>query len=300
MSQMNRLIACLLSLISQMGGSHLTREARERTARAFAAWSHEVGFTHLFTANDIGGKHIRGYVAARMKLAICTRTLQNEMAHLRCMLRAAGCHALANAKEIANSALGLSGASRRGTKTALSAEDYEHARQLACAQGRKGIAAAIRLQRTFGLRANEALHARTDTLTRWLGEIDDGFITVYAGTKGGKLRRVPIIDKVEAKQAISEALEIVVQQDSFLIVRASGKASGGLKQARSVYHGWCHRAGIQPHSARYAYAQELFDWLVGNGYSEREALIAVSLALGHGDGRGRYIRFVYGRRPPKN
>lgn len=33
------------------------------------------------------------------------------------------------------------------------------------------------------------------------------------------------------------------------------------------------------------------------GYSEREARVATSLDLGHGDGRGRYVASVYAMDP---
>ena len=297
MSKANKLLAALMFTVSKLGGSHLTREARERTVHGLVRAMHKLGITHLRSAADIRGKHLRHFVARRRAAGIKVRTIHNEMSHLRKILRAEGCNAVADAKELTNQALGLTGASRRGTKVPLSNSDFERARLLAFNSGRPGMAAMIRLQRAFGLRANEAIHARVDTLERWRTELGRGKILVIAGTKGGRPRDVPFISFAEALAAIDEALEVAAKPGGFLVARANGKPTGGLKQARSIFHGWCNRAGIQPHSARYAFTQELFAHLIANGFSEREALIVVSQALGHGDGRGRYIRLVYGQRP---
>lgn len=300
MSQATIFMAAMMFLVARLGGSHLTREARERTVRMFATLMHETGITHLFAVADIRGKHIRQYVFARLSAGAAMRTIHNELAHLRGILRAAGCYDLANAKELSNMALGLGGTSRKGTKVALTADEYERVRLLARTSNRPGLAALLRLMRTFGLRANEAIHARTDTLERWAMEILTGSITVLAGTKGGKTRVVPALDKDGAAAAINEALNVAKMQGGFLVVRNDGSACGGLKHARAIVHDWFHRAGIQPHSARYAYAQDLLAQLIARGLQQREALIVVALALGHGDGRGRYMRLVYGFSPAKN
>jgi hypothetical protein len=54
-----------------------------------------------------------------------------------------------------------------------------------------------------------------------------------------------------------------------------------------------YRAGVQPHSARYAFAQRQLAGYLLAGHSKREARILVSHDLGHGDGRGRWVESVY-------
>jgi hypothetical protein len=61
----------------------------------------------------------------------------------------------------------------------------------------------------------------------------------------------------------------------------------------NVYKNLCYRAGVQSHAARYAFARERMRTYRDEGYSVREARVATSLDLGHGDGRGRYIASVY-------
>ncbi|MBC8946333.1 DNA-binding protein [Xenorhabdus indica] len=80
--------------------------------------------------------------------------------------------------------------------------------------------------------------------------------------RGGKL-----IDKLTITQAIDRYR---------YIVRSSGLAG---KNA--------------PHSMRYHFALQSGEYYKAQGFSEREALALASMDLGHGDGRGRYIKQVY-------
>lgn len=296
MSRKTEFQASIVAAMARLGGSHLTREARERTADKFSTLMYAAGYTHLARPADISGKHLRAYVAARRGDSPCARTLQNELSHLRSVLRCTGKQATASAPELTNEALGINGGSRLGTKTAMSNEDFRTFTERAECQGRPGMAALLRLERHLGLRGNEAIHAREDTLRRWARELDaDGRITVLAGTKGGRPRTVNVFDKEGAATAISLALGLCLQQQGFLVVRANGAPAGGLKEARRIYHSWAHRNAVQPHSARYAFARDQLDGYIALGYSSREALMAVSHDLGHGDGRGRWIKSVYMR-----
>lgn len=294
MSRRTEFHASLVAVMARLGGSHLTREARERTAAKFSKLMYEAGYTHLANVSDISGKHLRAYVSARQVDSPGVRTLQNELAHLRSVLKSIGKRGMASASELSNEALGISGGSRLGTKTAMSSEDFLAITERAERQARPGMAALLRLERHLGLRGNEAIHAREDTLRRWQRELQaDGRIRVLAGTKGGRPRTVDVFDRASASAAVSSALSVCAKQGGFLVVRADGAAAGGLKQARGIYHSWAHRNGVQPHSARYAFARDQMDGYLSRGFSSREALMAVSLDLGHGDGRGRWVKSVY-------
>lgn len=296
MSRRTEFQASIVAVMARLGGSHLTREARERTASKFSTLMFEAGYTHLASPADISGKHLRAYVAARQAESPGVRTLQNELAHLRSVLKSVGKQAMANAAELSNEALGISGGSRLGTKTAMSSEDFLSFTERAERQNRPGMAALLRLERHLGLRGNEAIHAREDTLRRWARELQaDGRINVLAGTKGGRPRTVDVSDRASASAAIASALAVGAKQGGFLVIRANGSPTGGLKQARCIYHSWAHRNGIQPHSARYAFARDQLNGYLSRGYSSREALMAVSQDLGHGDGRGRWVKSVYMR-----
>jgi hypothetical protein len=296
MSQIGEFLANMMLMVSKLSGGHLTRQARECTVSLFVAFVAASGFTHMRSARDIHVRHLRLFIAQRFAAGLKKRSLQNNAAHLRCILRAANCHAVADSKEFSNRSLGLAGASRKGTKVALSSAEYERIRARAFELGRPGMAAILRIEQCFGLRGNEAICSRSDTLERWLVEISrDGAIGVYAGTKGGRPRTVPVLDVTEAIAAVTEALAVAREQDGFLVVRKNGNPCG-LKEAKRIYHGWAHRAGFQPHAARYTFAQTRQEALRAKGFSKRETNETVGLALGHGDGRGRWVEGVYGSR----
>ena len=294
MSIKNDLKASMMAVVARLGGAHLTREARTRTVQKFVALVHAAGLTHLRTVEDIKGAQLRFYLKKRSEEVVSPRTLQNEAAHLRTILRAVGRSAIADAAELDNKALGIGGGSRLGTKTAMSDSEVAIYTDLAIHQGRPGMGAVLLLERALGLRGNEAIHARGDTLERWAQELrETGSVRVISGTKGGRQRRVWPKDTSRAREAVDYALPIATRQGGFLIERADGTPTGGLKAARSIYHAWAHRAGFEPHAARYAFARDQVDAYRASGMSEREALAATSLDLGHGDGRGRWVKSVY-------
>jgi len=124
-----------------------------------------------------------------------------------------------------------------------------------------------------------------------------GYVHVIAGTKGGRPRDVRPADAGRVLSAIRAAISVLESTGQrYLVVRADGSTPASLLQAENIYRNLCHRAGIQSHSARYAFAQEqIRAYREQQGFSRREARAATSQDLGHGDGRGRYIASVYVR-----
>lgn len=113
------------------------------------------------------------------------------------------------------------------------------------------------------------------------------------GTKGGRPRDVYIINPQQTLQVVNNALTIMAQQNGKLIDKPS------LKLAMNYWRNSTYRLGltgqIAPHSLRYALTQkQQVDQYLIQGYSEQEALAKASMDLGHGDGRGRFIKQVYG------
>ena len=53
---------------------------------------------------------------------------------------------------------------------------------------------------------------------------------------------------------------------------------------------------IASHSLRYAFSHNLMKYYLDQGYPEKETLAMTSMDLGHGDGRGHYIKTVYGKK----
>ncbi len=54
-----------------------------------------------------------------------------------------------------------------------------------------------------------------------------------------------------------------------------------------------HRPGVQGHALHHAFARERRDAYLAAGIPIAAALARTSMALGHGDGRGRWIKMVY-------
>lgn len=71
-------------------------------------------------ADQIGGRHLKAFVAARLRDGISARTLANQMSHLRAVLEHTGKSGLARNPEFSNRALGIGQGSRIGTKAVLS------------------------------------------------------------------------------------------------------------------------------------------------------------------------------------
>lgn len=272
-------------------GSHLTRENREKHLARFAEHIWAQGY-QVNTAQQIRDKHVRQYVAARLFDGASRRTIQNELANLRKSLRGAGRERYADGPTISNKALGIGGASRIGTKTAMPDAELAQFRE-AAGKLEPGVAVCLALQRELGLRQREAVMS-VGSLRAWQRQIAvSGAVHVLHGTKGGRARQTPVLDRERAASAVSEALALARLQAGRLIPRDS------LKAALDRYSYVCRRVGMTGeranHSLRYAYAQDQLCRLLGDGVPQREARAAVSMFLGHGDGRGRWVAMVYGR-----
>jgi len=110
---------------SLSGVSHGTREAHEVAFRDFAQWAKSEANIQIKSIDNLKVKHIEAYTKSRLNNGIKPRTLQNRMAALRVAMRNSEkehIRALANPKhsQLSCKALGIDGASREGTKTAMS------------------------------------------------------------------------------------------------------------------------------------------------------------------------------------
>lgn len=297
MSRKTELQADLKRIGYLLGGAHLTREARSTTFNAFANTLHELGY-NIRNAHQIGGKHLQAFAAHRAGEGISARTRANELSHLRAVLVHIGKQGLARNPAYSNRALSIERGSRIGTKRPLSDGAIIAFRERMAQLGRPGIGETLELQRALGLREMEALRGgQADTLARWQRELQErGCVRVVEGTKGGRPREVHPADLHRAQGAVQSAQTVLqATGQRYLVAQADGSTTTGLRQAQGVYRNLCHRAGIQSHAARYAFARERLEAYRKEGYSEREARAATSQDLGHGDGRGRFIASVYAR-----
>lgn len=271
-------------------GAGKTRYARKSKVGLLDAYFKENNI-QITQVDQIKGKYIAGYIAERLAQGLSKRTLQNDMAAIRQTLRTAGRDKLANSDQISNKALGLSGASRKGTKVAITNAQYQEVHQKAL-QRDPGHAAALELARTFGLRGEEAVQS-CQSLKTWKAAIESGAtsIKVIFGTKGGRPRDTLIIDRQRALNAVNNAIRIAEQRNGKLIDKPT------LKQAMNYWSYRCRVVGLKgklsAHSLRYAFTQDAIEYYLQQGYTKQEALAMTSMDLGHGDLRGRYVDHVY-------
>lgn len=275
----------------RLGQSHRTQEARLSTAATFVKCI-EANGVQIDTLKQIGGRHLRMFVAHQLQ-GSAPSTVRNQMAHLRECLRAVDKHALADDPTYSNANLGIPKTSRKGKKIPLTAEQVENLYAQAVARGRPGHGIGIKLQFVIGLRAEEIVQSSASVLARWLLELADGdAITVSEGTKGGYVRQTHVPDKEAAIAVITEALAIARRQGGFLIQHINPSPLS-LEQAINCYCNYFDYRGVQTHSARYSFACKRMEAYMATGMTLKQALSRTGRDLGHGPGRGRWVKSVY-------
>jgi hypothetical protein len=277
-------------LAQQAGGSHKTVHDRRALVQRFSE--------RLLAQNvqirgvaQLKALHIEDYIQMRLAQEIGRRSLQNEMAAIRAMLRQGGRDKLANSERLSNAALGLGNAPRDGTRRAIPAEHYQHVLRLAQEKD-AGLAAVTELARVLGLRSEEAVQS-IHSLKTWQQALERGEqrLRVIYGTKGGRPRDTQILNTDAVKNAVENALTVAGERNGRLIDKPT------LKSAMKYWSNQAAELGLtgkySPHSLRYAWAQDAVDHYLAQGFSEQEALAQTAMDLGHGDGRGRWVAQVY-------
>ena len=112
---------------------------------------------------------------------------------------------LAQSERLTNQALNIAHASRMGTKTVISEQQYQTILHTAL-QKDQGLTATIQLARALGLRSEEAVQS-IHSLNTWQTALNQGKTTlpIIFGTKGGRPRETRIINPERVKQAVDFA-----------------------------------------------------------------------------------------------
>ncbi|AJJ22101.1 integrase domain-containing protein [Yersinia enterocolitica] len=291
---MAKLNKSLVTLARQAGGSFKTVSDRMKIADRLAERLLKMNI-QIRDANHLKTNHIARYINSRLAENISKRTLQNEMAAIRALLRLAGKTFMANPthEKLSNEALGISGASREGTKVAIPIDVYESVLNKV-RKTDKGAAAAMELSRQLGLRTEEAIQS-VKSLKTWQKTIinQQEKIRIVFGTKGGRPRDTTIINSDALTKIINDAINIADKNNGKLIDKL------GLHLAIERYRNIVRAAGLvgqyAPHSLRYAYSRDALAHYRNKGFSQKEAQALVSMDLGHGDGRGQYVARIYNK-----
>lgn len=282
----------LVTLARKGQGSFKTVADRSRIAERFSERLAKLNI-QIRDAKHIKTVHIQRYIQSRQAEKISNRTLQNEMAAVRSIMSVAGRNKLANPQHelLSNKALEISGASRDGTKKAISDDTLREVINYAMKKD-EGVALAVQLARYIGLRTEETVQS-AKSLKTWQQSLLSGNerVRVVFGTKGGRPRETTVFDREKVLTLLNKAITYCDDSNGKLINKPT------LHTAIERYRNILRDAGMTgenaPHSLRYAYAKDAVNFHVNNGMSRNEAEALVSMDLGHGDGRGRYIKQVY-------
>ena len=272
------------------GGSVKTKSDRIKNVCRFGDFMRAQGI-NIEKIDQIKIKHIELYVATRIANNIGKRTMMNEMSAIRKIMIANGRVEFSSNSRISNEGLGLAGASRKGTKHPIPADFYKSVLNKAMEYD-VGFAAGIMLSRHIGLRAEEIVQSNKSIKT-WKKKIDKGeaSLRVIYGTKGNRPRNVTIHNRIEVTKAVDFALSIIKSRSGKLIDKDD------LRQAMAYFQNTARTLGLigkySVHSIRYAFAEDATRSYLQLGHSKREAFAQTSLDLGHGDGRGRWVKSVY-------
>lgn len=284
----------LKNLARQAGGSFKTVSDRTKIADRFADRMISLNI-QIRDIKNIKTIHIENYIRSRLAESISKRTLQNEMAAIRAILRVSGKTFMADPAhpKLSNEALNISGTSRDGTKVAITDDYFKHVFAFVSEKD-EGVACAMKLSRLLGLRTEETVQS-VKSLQTWKKALQNGDekVRVVFGTKGGRPRDTTIINRAETIDAINRAIDYSSENNGKLIDKPS------IHLAIERYRNIVRDAGLvgefAPHSLRYAYTQDVLKLHKNNGFSQKEAEALASMDLGHGDGRGHYIARVYNK-----
>jgi hypothetical protein len=140
------------------------------------------------------------------------------------------------------------------------------------------LAAAMMLQREFGLRFEESV--KIDAKKALNEAMCSGVVRVSDGTKGGRSRLVPAgSEQIAALQRAAE-----LQGSHWSLIPPD--------QSYAVYREACYRYGIRFHSERHAYAQARYLALTG-------ASCPVAAGVAHGAPHHRYLAAALGLPHPE-
>lgn len=282
----------LVTLARKGQGSFKTVADRSRIAERFSERLAKLNI-QIRDVKHIKTVHIQKYIHSRQSENISSRTLQNEMAAVRTIMSVAGRNKLADPQHemLSNKTLGISGASRDGTKKPISDELLRKIVNYSSSKD-EGVALAVQLARYIGLRTEETVQS-AKSLKTWQQSLLSGNerVRVVFGTKGGRPRETTVFDREKVLTLLNKAITYCDDSNGKLINKPT------LHTAIERYRNILRDAGMTgenaPHSLRYAYAKDAVNFHVNNGMSRNEAEALVSMDLGHGDGRGRYIKQVY-------
>jgi hypothetical protein len=227
-------------------------------------------------------------LVAFLSLVNSARTIQNKLSVIRRVLVLSGRAEFAKSSVLRSRNLGAPKGSRDGTNVAIKPRKFARLIRIADKLGEPGLVPVLKLQRTLGLRRQEAIMAGR-LLRVWEQQLLLGLpVPVRDGTKNGRPRDVQVPDRDAALDAVREAVAVADVQGGVLFPADSLEAA--LTRYSFLMWKW---VGMKGHALRYAFAKDLYFYFRDQGLTEGEAWPLVSDSMGHGQNREDLMRRVY-------
>jgi hypothetical protein len=118
------------------------------------------------------------------------------------------------------------------------------------------VAVLLELQRELGLRFEESV--KIDAQKAYAQALDKGLVSITAGTKGGRVREVPIISNSQLN-----ALKSAADYQQFYKIKSMIAAGQTYKDFRNAAYNEVRGLGVHFHGERHAYAISRYQALVG-------------------------------------
>jgi hypothetical protein len=272
--------------------THQACEARRGPQGAFESWKNTkdiwVEFIEFLKERGPLPRHIRDIPLAFVMLYLqhCVgrglelSTVRNRATEIRVVMKRVG----RNIDHANGKFLGLAPRNRDGKKRPPTDEEMGNAFARAHA-AHVGHYLMLRLQATLGLRRVECLRCVRD-LDRWVRLLAGGAeaLPVRAGAKGGRPRRVRVIERMrdETFELVKEAANYCRAHGGRLFEGRRKNLEGSLNALKARNRAVGLKGEISGHSLRYFYACCKAIEELDRGVPAHEVLIGISSDLGHG------------------
>jgi len=273
------------SALVNVRGATLTHKRMSTTWNAVARVAKEGRWGNV-APDNLTEKQLRKYVEIRRDVdLISSHCLAVETGHIRRALRGAGREDFADA--ITNQMLGVPQGTRIGTGKVTNPEVLAAARENAS----ENVRAIIDLCSGIGLRIREAVCCGP-SLEMWRKELDEGQpLSVEIETKGDRPRCVFLRTEESreiASSAIDRAIEYLKESGQEFLV-GSVSLEGAMRNINNYFAELGLEEDNSAHSLRRDFAVREYFHLREEGLTRREACGKLSLALGHGSSRHRWV-----------